>query len=48
MPLAARREAGPQGKGLYYVNAVDEVTEREVVGAVEMISETFYYRFCKK
>lgn len=32
---------GPQGKGLYHVNAVDEVTQWEVVGAVEMISEAF-------
>ena len=32
---------GPQGKGLYHINAVDEVTQWEVVGAVEMISEAF-------
>ena len=32
---------GPQGKGLYHVNAVDEVTQWEVVGAVKMITEAF-------
>jgi transposase InsO family protein len=28
-------------KGVYYVNLVDEVTQREVVGAVERISENY-------
>lgn len=30
---------GPGGKGLYHVNAVDEVTQWQVVGAVETICE---------
>ncbi len=32
---------GPDGKGLYHVNAVDEVRQWEVVGAVSAISEAF-------
>lgn len=32
---------GPEGKGLYHVNAVDEVTQWEVVGAVSAISEAY-------
>lgn len=32
---------GPAGKGLYHINAVDEVTQWQVVGAVETISEAF-------
>jgi hypothetical protein len=32
---------GPEGKGLYHINAVDEVTQWEVVLAVERISEAW-------
>ena len=32
---------GPEGKGIYHINAVDEVTQWEVVLAVERISEAW-------
>ena len=32
---------GPEGKGIYHINAVDEITQWEVVLAVERISEAW-------
>jgi transposase InsO family protein len=32
---------GPQGKGLYHINAVDEITQGQIVAAVPRISEAF-------
>ena len=34
-------DEGEQGKGIYHINAVDEVTQWEVVGAVPQISEAW-------
>jgi transposase InsO family protein len=32
---------GPEGKGLYHINAVDEVTQWQIVAATPFISETY-------
>jgi len=32
---------GPEGKGLYHINAVDEVTQWEIVAATHFISESY-------
>ena len=32
---------GPEGKGIYHINAVDEVTQRQVAGSTPRISEAY-------